>query len=268
MNSLETIDQYIESTNKDINKWMSNPETAWEQSIFNGLGSISRRLTNEDILSLPEPYVGDPLNCSAVFLNYNPGPILKDLQSMQGIFVKDLGAGKDYYNFSLDHPYFRETIPGYTGKPINWWKNRNKFVRRIFDYDFGRNALGLEICPWHSSSFSISCGDLIQIKEYLKERVIDIAIASGEISENKCVLTVGKSYVTLMRLLDFQLLKDQNADSNDFDTWPKNKSGLISRSFSVWKAPNSDVQFFNTYAPGSNNLPGKHFDHIIKVMLS
>lgn len=62
--------------------------------------------------------------------------------------------------------------------------------------------------------------------------------------------------------MNYKLIKeiDQNSELND---WPIKKDGTkINRNLSLWKSPRGSL-YFNTWAPGSNKISSKEFDHII-----
>ena len=255
------IESFINSQQNFIENWAKSPQEEWENSIFSKLKSVNSKI--EPFLEyLPEPYLGDPFNTDAVFLNYNPGPVFLDntQHRLEGSFVKEYKAIKEYKYFAINTPYFKHKS--------GFWADRKKFLSRLINKPFSEVKLfALEICPFHSSSFKLSYTDLLISKLYIQDNVLKIAEVAAQQSSIKTIISVGKDYYNLFQLLDFKLVKEINQTSNGVN-WPiKKDANKINRSISLWKSPSGGI-YFNTWAPGSNKISSKEFDDIIKNIIN
>ncbi|MFZ6666314.1 hypothetical protein [Peijinzhouia sedimentorum] len=257
---MNTIDSFIQVKQQFINDWAKNPNYVFEESVFSRSESLKRQLIPY-INYLPEPYIGCIKNPSAVFLNYNPGPVLEGLQEREiGKFIINYDAVESYVDFARTVPYFEP-------KGRSFWYPRKRFVARLLgkeNDDF--HILGLEICPWHSQSFKLTNSELESLKEYVMKEVLPVAEAVAKNAPLSTIFSVGKSYYDLFRLLDFKKVKEFKAGTNIIK-WPKNAHGKpVARSFSLWESK-SGFQYFNTYAQGGNTMSSQEFNEIIKHLL-
>ena len=254
------IKSFIKSQQNFIENWAKSPDKEWENSIFSKLKSVNSKIVPY-LEYLPEPYLGDPFNTDAVFLNYNPGPVFQDdtQHRIKGIFVKDYKAIESYEYFAINTPYFKHNS--------GFWADRKKFLSRLINKPFIESKIfALEICPFHSSSFKLSHSDLSKSKLYIQNNVLNIAEAVASQSSIKTIISVGKDYYNLFKLLEFRLVKE--IDQTTVATkWPlKNGGDKINRTISLWESPTGGI-YFNTWAPGSNKISSKEFDQIILELI-
>ena len=249
------IKSYLEHQQNFIENWANSPEKEWEKSIFSKLKSVNSKI--EPFLDyLPEPYLGNPFNADAVFLNYNPGPVMElEQHKVNGIFVTDYKAIKDFNHFALNTPYFN-------GKK-GFWADRQKFLSRLLNKPYDTTTFfALEICPFHSSSFKLSPSDIKVASEYIENNVLKIAEEVAKQTTLESIISVGKDYYHLFNLLNYELRKEVDQTSN-IESWPTNKFGIkVNRNISLWKSPSGGI-YVNTWAPGSNKISSKEFDNII-----
>jgi hypothetical protein len=246
---------YIHTQQKFIEDWYENPQKTWEASHFFNLGSVNKKIA-ESIEFLPEPYLGNPLGSTGVFLNYNPGPVIKCKQNrLSGDFIIENKAVKDYSKFAVTNKYMFDTK--------GFWGTRRNFLSRLSNFPIEQTSFfALEICPWHSSSFRLSHKDLELSLDYIQKEVLTIAETVAAKSHFKTIFTVGKNYYDVFKLLEFKLVKEIN-ESHNIINWPIKPNGSkVKRSISIWES-STDGMYFNTYAPGSNRISSKQFDQII-----
>ncbi len=249
------IDSFLKSQQVFIENWANSPDKEFEKSIFSKLKSVKNKIT-PFLDYLPEPYLGNPYKADGVFLNYNPGPILElEQHKVNGIFINDYNAINDYQHFAINTPYFN-------GKK-GFWFDRQFFLSRFLNKPFEDTTLfALEICPFHSSSFKLSASDILTASSYIENNVLKIAEEVAKHSTLKIIISVGKDYYHLFKLLNYKLIKEIDQSSTT-DNWPKNKMGAkINRSISLWQSPSGGL-YLNTWAPGSNRISSKEFDIII-----
>jgi len=254
------IEDYLKSQHEFIKSWSISPENEFEKSIFSKLKSVNSQIL-PFLNYLPEPYLGNPYNSDGVFLNYNPGPVLEEEQNRQnGTFIKKLNAIDDYHFFANNVTYFK----GQNG----FWKVRQNFLSRFLDKPFDETSLfALEICPFHSSSFKLSQKDISNSSFYIENSVLKIAEEVAKLTTIKTIISIGKNYYDLFKILNYKLIREIN-QSADIDNWPTKGNGeKTNRCISLWQSPSGGF-YFNTWAPGSNKMPQKEFDKIIKEFIS
>lgn len=208
---------------------------------------------------LPEPYIGCIRNPKAVFLNYNPGPVLTGLQERRGgQFIDELKAIDSYENFARKVPYFE-------AKGRSFWYPRKRFAARLLGInDDHFNILGLELCPWHSNSFKLTSSEIAKLQSYLFHEVLQVAELAAKNAELSTIISVGKNYYDLFLALGLKQIKESNPN---IEHWPRSYNGNpVTRSFSLWES-NSGARYLNTYAQGGNTMPSPAFDQIIKEFI-
>jgi hypothetical protein len=256
---MSIIQNYIKQQNAFIKNWHVDHNSVWEESVFSSLNSVREKI-RPFIEYLPEPYVGNPLESNAVFLSYNPGPVIDHYQhKTTGTFVRNYNAVNDYHKFASDIIYFRD---GNT-----FWKPRLNMTSRLTGIPEERvRIFGIEICPWHSFGFNMSSNDLQIAADHIHEHVLQVAEAVIEQSTIKVIISVGKNYYHLFQILGFEKVHETDNNSNEIN-WPLKPNGVkVIRNFSVWKSTNN-VVYLNTFSPGSNKAPSFHFDGILKNLL-
>lgn len=227
--------------------------------------------------ALPEPYLGNPKNCSIVCLNLNPGQYLKEFQDpIDGIFVKKGGAIKSYSSFAKTFPYLDNSLKIKNDEELNkghkWWESRNRYFNRIFNYNGSKLPFALEICPWRSSKF----GGLKYNKEfleYVEKNVFDLASQVSFNSDLKIVFSVGAPFRRIFEKLPNRFNKireitQKNASESGFTYPRKNDGKLVNRRISIWLDTKYNVRYINTSAQGGNKNPSRHFDGIIQELIA
>jgi hypothetical protein len=253
--SKKEIDFYRQKQENFIKEWYKDPRKVWEKSHFYNLKSINKSL-EKFIDFLPEPYIGNPNNPTAVFLNYNPGPVIECFQHRKdGRFIHKNKAHLNYSDFAKNNDYLIDNK--------GFWGTRRTFLSRLSNIPFEETSFfALEICPWHSDTFKLSKKDLDVTLNYLQNNVLNIAEAVASTSHFKSIFSVGKKYYDVFKTLDFKLISEIN-ENNNLVNWPTNYNRVkTKRSISVWESKTNGI-YLNTYAPGSNKISSKEFDNII-----
>lgn len=134
-------------------------------------------------MHMPEPYWGDPRDCSIVLLDYNPagGPRLnrhttincKDCNKCDNIgmsFIKYVNKPLNSYSTIAlrcpvikeydDLKWFSDKDNGYEG--FNWWQEKRKWLDHLVEAICDKEdekvnhklPFGMELCGWHSKKWS------------------------------------------------------------------------------------------------------------------
>ena len=185
-----TIEKYIRYWDNVVSNWFCG-RIDEKQRLF-----LDRDELKLNILHMPEPYWGDPENCSIVIANYNPGGgadrnrhTYHNCVNCSESFinqVRNLGYShvakpfpiidKPTETFDIEHPcWWKE----YGGR--KWWLNKmewlNIFETAIPDYkkEEGNKPFAIEFCGWHSTNWPPNaCSSLPQfgIRKSYKKLVI------------------------------------------------------------------------------------------------
>lgn len=202
------------------------------------INAINENCKNSDIYKLntmhmPEPYWGNPLNCSIVLLDYNPagGPDdnrhttikFKDGDEKDMTLIKHVKDEKSYSSFANKCPVFRDAEDlendgmgwfcdednGYEG--YHWWQNKRGWLDHLVEAICGKKdekkdrplPFGMELCGWHSMKWKNNkwidkCRDIVD------ERAIQPLFAamknSLKDSKIKIAVCIGAEF-------DFNMLK-------------------------------------------------------------
>ena len=237
--------------------------------------SSADKMLNER--ALPEPYLGDPSNCSIVCLNLNPGQYLEAFQNpINGIFITKGNALKSYSKFAKKFPYLNDDYKIKNDKALNgghkWWEKRNNYFKRVFNYSGDSLPFALEICPWRSAKF----GNLkinSEFLSYVENNVFDIASIISLKAEINFVFSVGADFRRLFEKIPSRFIKLQEvSDKNSIELgyiFPRKKNNvLIKRRISIWKDTKYNVHYINTSAQGGNTNPSPDFDLVIRRLIS
>ena len=123
---------------------------------------------------MPEPYIGDPYNCSVVIMNYNPGAADYDTETEEG--RKKYLADPAHHSrltdpTSMVYHYarnYRECVKagGYMGRGVDplydcsglsksgkcWWCKRLDWIKELVPRS-DKLPFAIELCGWHSHTW-------------------------------------------------------------------------------------------------------------------
>jgi hypothetical protein len=218
---------------------------------------------------LPQPYLGNPENCSVITLNLNPVPTSDLRKYSKGILVDKLREKKNYFEFAKYFPQMQ--LEGY---PSKFWNKQFNWIKNI-DNDTLENKLpfAIEICPWHSKKWKSLKKISPNLNKHIKENVFDLIEEVIQFANLKTILSVGKTYYDLFNISEFgfekilEVTPDNHSMLNNIK-WPINKKGELSkRFFSIWKYKETNILYFNTYSFGSNTPPSRNWNEIQNYIL-
>lgn len=236
---------------------------------------------------LPEPYIGNPKQCSFVIVNYNAGggdyrdPMIykdcadcpKNSESLISYVKK-----RSYSEVMTPFPYLLTeenlTKRGLTGvekySGYKWWQAKKNWINHVAkaanvqSIDDGLMPFAIELCAWHSKSWS-NTEILIKdpLKAIVKERIIDIIIEATKQSKAHFAYFIGKNHIPVLEKFDFQHIGGDDKD----DTCKKEEN----RFFAIYHHKVSKTKAIVTWTIGSNSHPGRKFfnresDTIIKML--
>jgi len=262
--------EYIDTWNTKITAWQKDYLNYYNNDVFK---RFLKNTKSEEYKMQPEfliePYIGDINNCSAVFINKNPGQPIIDLQHWKtGGFLTQHKAHKNYYNFSKNFPYLDNNIAG------NWWDKRVDWINRLANIKSVKSykkPFALEICPYHSKLFKTS--DIIMSNdflEYIKENIIQPAEFANKKSELGVILSVGNTFEYLYDKIGFKKIIKINQDNyNDYKLeWSFNikKNLPIKNEYNLWQSKTG--AYYLNFVHGSNyNKPPVKKWHDVEIYI-
>ena len=152
-----------------IDNWFST-QIEPNQQLF-----LNEKSLNLNPKHMPEPYWGDPENCSIVIANYNPGGgadrnrhTYKDCENCPSSFINEVKKKKRYYEVVKDFPIIDDSKGDYNplANGICWWKEFGgrkwwlQKMKRLQEYTnlqpenrvdiYKKKPFAIEFCAWHS----------------------------------------------------------------------------------------------------------------------
>ena len=200
-----------------IRLWLAGEWDALQKPFLGNLG-----LSEED---MPEPYWGDPHNCSFVIVNYNPG----------GGFNRDRHTYRDcagcpksiityaqqmgYSTLARPFPLLMsegdlkangmEWVKQYSG--WTWWQKKLPWIEQIKEAAAGQGKTKseklpfvFELCALHSKNFNEKCMDVVVDNNELKAlfcRTLREAVSSSDL---KLAVCVGAKFNGFLDKLEFK----------------------------------------------------------------
>lgn len=224
---------------------------------------------------MPEPFWGDPDNCSIVIINLNPG-YRQDDHNFIGRSVMNSSEYlvNGYSNFAKKNPIFNNS--SFHPDSTTWWRSRLEWIRKVFELsdDNQRLPFMLELCPWHSETWAqtrITKFTQAQ-KDYILDNVIVPAAYASQKATIPIVVSIGKAD-ELYEQLGFKEIQKWGPNNHKGikTQWPqsKKKNGIIDDKhvyFTYYKHPKGIIHL-NIYMRSSNNTPSDQFLEIEKEII-
>ena len=197
MNSQEFIDYW----DKTIKKWADSGGNipGSEQAWFEGNSKLK-----DWVKLMPEPYWGNPENCSIVVLNYNPYCTPEIDESCDGFIDnkrdKTTACGlmaDKYSDIAKSFPILNKPLkcPYKCFGGVGWWKRKGKWLNHIiasYNPEIINSELkpfALELCGWHSPEWRF-----VKINKKTRKNILDNvipvfreAISNSEVKFGLCI---------------------------------------------------------------------------------
>lgn len=256
------LQRYIDAWNGLIAKWMNN------QNVLTPL-KVSKKL---DINFMPEPYNGNPFDCSIVMINLNPGQGHCSLcwknQNTPNTYVNDADINK-YNGFALPFPFL--TTPPSTPSS-DWWIGKNRkggrwaYLKKLLSWkgvqpnNPYKNPLAIELCALHSDSIAgINFGKYLTALRSVNPDLDPTQIIENAIknSDAKFGFAVGKPIYEALKSIGYTDIQIPNHNN------VKNAKGNPNaRQFAMVERNGAKV--LCTWTSGGNSCPSEAFDSYIQ----
>lgn len=213
---------FIDYWDKVIKNWMAGKICPIQQHVLN------IKKLNLEQKDMPEPYWGNPLDCSLVIINYNPGGSANDschttlgYKNRCDCTLFRQVEKRGYSDVALPFPLldvckgrsallrdrWLETYAGH-----NWWLKRKKWILQIVDsckesmLEKGivepkkdKKPFAIELCGWHSQGWPTDGAKLMVNDVYVQKEVKDYFIyplidAILHYSDYKIGICIGKGF--------------------------------------------------------------------------
>lgn len=196
--------------NADVTLFKKDEDAKEQLQVINAINENCKNSANYKLntMHMPEPYWGNPTDCSIVLLDYNPagGPDTNrhttikykdgDESGMKLIkYVND----HSYSNFATKCPVFRDAKDlekngmdwfcakkeeegkgGYEG--YHWWQSKREWLDHLVvaacDKKNERLPFGMELCGWHSKKWSSNMSWIDSCHEIINKRAIQPLFAA------------------------------------------------------------------------------------------
>ncbi|MCH5246726.1 MAG: hypothetical protein J1E99_01085 [Muribaculaceae bacterium] len=211
---------------------------------------------------MPEPYWGNPEECSLVYIGYNPYGKKDDYQNQCHRNSKDNNRtvcgllSPKYSEYAKKFPQLDEyaECPFGCYGGTTWWKERDKWFKRLSNGV--KKPFVMELCAWHTPNWK-NINRNRSLLEYVQENIIPVLKEAISNSDLKVGLSVGKEIGDILLNLDDDKWKEIPID---WQSLYKNHDISSKRCYRVLRS--TDGYFMiNTYN-GRNKAPGEKFSKL------
>ena len=185
------------------------------KAINNSVGKTRKYKLNTD--HMPEPYWGNPKECSIVLLDYNPAG---GSQPSSHTSIKDKDGDisfvhyvntHSYSDFALQGPVFRddndfkkngfEWFTHYGG--YGWWQEKRRWLGHLLEANLNNKKeklndklpFGMELCGWHSEKWSNNMSWIDNgCRDIVNQRAIKPFFESLKRSDAKMAVCIGAEF--------------------------------------------------------------------------
>lgn len=257
--TLSSCGDYIEYWDIVIEQWLQNNFKCKELSEQNQFASNLGFDVDSILNRLPEPYWGDPDNCSFVIMNYNPGPCNDSRHNYR--FCADTDncmiheiKNREYSGFAKSFPLLRGLNPTelWFEDSIGrlWWQKQNeKWIKGLLNelyHDRNENyklPFAMELCAWHSNKWNdIDKKNFSKNKKLIEDTIIVPFKDAIMRSEFKFGICFGKRFCDEFFKVFTKIINGSNYAIYSF----ANKSYVIN----FW----DDVNYRNRYPHNANEI--------------
>lgn len=244
-------------------------------------------------IHMPEPYWGNPGNCSIVIVNFNPAgggdmnphTYLGCLNCQKCNSNDDINTiinyvkKNDYSSLALSFPIWDDVLPkpmqwleSYSGR--SWWLKKKQWVNHLIEGKSEKKPFVMELCGWHSLNWP-KIEEVISKDKDLVDTIIKHSITpminAIKNSDMKLGVCIGKQFNDLLpQLIKNSTIKIKfeivlNCIGKVMINNKNNKMQERTRYYNVYKV--DGVYLLNTWVVGSNIHPSAEFANIENLLL-
>jgi hypothetical protein len=254
---------FINYWDNEIRTWHSlGGKITPNESFWNNVVPKSNLL---DIL-MPEPYWGNPENCSVVMLNYNPGGSKLvspndpcHFNQCNNPLTMAGAMWQQYSDIALTFPWLDSYYTGicantqHLGTAI-WMRRHAAWAYRVCNIttplETQPRPFFFDLCGWHTHNWK---GDISKLPANVISQLGNIISAAISHSSKNLGLCVGFDFTSILPQLGYQDVTLQCTRKNTWQPIPGNN-----RNYKAYRHPNG-TRIICTWAQGSNQCPSANF---------
>ena len=219
------IETFFTDTNNLLNRWKKNDPKLIDDDPYLRLQKPGDGLlTKEFYDTMPEPFWGDPDNCSIVMINLNPAY----KEGHDKLFSREktqILCPNRYSDFAKTFPILNEDSYNPEGK--EWWEGRIKYLDQLVDaypnrkyQQECRKPFVIELCPWQTGKWGetgISIGKNKDIINHIKNTVFEPALYAIEHSQVDFAVAIGKPILDALKGCGFKVMQSWGPNPGNYD---------------------------------------------------
>jgi hypothetical protein len=252
-----------------INYW-DNEIRAWfayRGAPTSGFQKWQQVVKSIEPMLMPEPYWGNPENCSVVMINYNPAcsnPVNPNdpchFNQCNNPLTMAGAMWRQYSDIALTFPWLDPYYTGFCANPQHlgtavWMRRHAAWAYRVCNIttplETQPRPFFFDLCGWHSPSWR---GKVNNIGQNTINQLKDFVPAAIAHSDKKLGLCIGSDFKEILLLLGYE---DITNAIMHVDEWkPKD----VERRYKCYRHPNG-TRIICTWASGSNDCPSADFEN-------
>ena len=244
---------------------------------------------------MPEPYWGNPCECSMVVVNYNPAggddhnPFTywpcQDNPCTLVNFVKKYS----YSELALTFPLLSDNLESVKVKGLEhdmrfllsypgrkWWMRQNLWIERLTNFSqkpTSKNPFVIELCGWHSEGWKGTV-ELLQepsLKNSIVAHVINPMYDAIMQSDTRLGICIGKQFGEILSsVAGFEDITKEIGQSKFPHLVYDSEKGLRpikekERYYGIYRK--GDTHIINTWSVGSNHHPSEEFSVFERLLI-
>lgn len=275
--------EFIDYWDSIIDKWFYDVIDIDQKPFFNT--NFQGKYKFQDNY-MPEPYWGNPFNCSIVIINYNPAGgddsnsfTCRDCANCHKTRMVSYVNQHKYSDLALPFPIFEKDsnkcpdfLRKYPGR--EWWLEKKDWIDRLVSFGDKQQKCGstqkpfaIELCGWHSAKWSLNFYQRIIDDNCLKNSVITHfllpLLAAIKKSDSHLGVCIGKQFDKILKLFGNEVfVKDKDIYTLDKGYKPIDKE----RYYRVYKI--CDEFIINTWSVGSNRHPSDEYKNFEEELIN
>lgn len=207
------IESFFDYTDNLLNRWINNdPKLITDDPYLVQQKSGDGLLTKEFYDTMPEPFWGDPDNCSIVMINLNPAY----KEGHDKLFSREKTqtlCPNGYSAFAKSFPILNEDSYNQEGR--GWWEGRKKYLDQLIE-DYlqlpvnNLRPFAIEVCPWQSKDWRGAKGAKVNmeddnLKKHISKYVIEPALYAINHSMVDFAIAIGADILKVLLNNGFEL---------------------------------------------------------------
>ena len=252
---------------------------------------------------MPEPYWGNPKDCSIVILDFNPGGG-SDINKWTSIecfkncnckackeSLTDYVYNNSYSDLALSFPLIENAPKDLNDNDISWirnyggckwWQEKKDWLVELVEYQgikTDKKPFAMELCGWHSENWGgLKLKNNNKLKSIVEDRVVEPLLNAIQMSQVNFAISLGKPF-------DDSLFGGylKNVSDNVYNSISKKIpkqyvrdwniinalrfTSPSNRTYRIYQVVNTNNYIINTYHTGGHETPGKKWKDFNKLIV-